>query len=359
MSPNVSASSSAINLLNFLPINFEVIDAYFSMLKSSKTPSSDSPKMDEVFMHEYILNSVLLKDNTNLIFTVANEVEKFYYGLLLLVTYLVDPLVQCIGWKKQTNLLTGFGTVAIEADSDICLSYEDAMDINESRKVNPVIQFLTVAFNLIESERNLMRLLKHKATLEPQILDLIESAHEELICLRAFLMDVLRQHIELNELHHLLMHAEVIAPRLAQISGSCYANFTSSTEKMRLLLSDLLQDIESVKVEVRKVCYQVMDASPCNMIDIGLINFLLNHQDGVLSYDTCSISFLKNQISVVKEKLAYLSALLSDIVHYRTVHQELKDLMKRVQDIKYVCFFPIMSYKPAWYVMSWVFIQKI
>ncbi|MCD9638203.1 hypothetical protein HAX54_022026 [Datura stramonium] len=36
-------------------------------------------------------------------------------------------------------------------------------------------------------------------------------------------------------------------------------------------------------------------------------------------------------------------------VKYRDMHQELKDLVKHVQDIKYVCFFSIRDYPPAWY----------
>ncbi|OIT29504.1 hypothetical protein A4A49_20524 [Nicotiana attenuata] len=190
----------------------------------------------------------------------TDEVKKFYYGLLLLATYFLDPLVQCMGCKKQNNLVVGFGTLVIEAESAISLSYEDS---NKSRKVNLVLQFLTEAFKFVN-------LLKHRATLKAEILDLIERAHEELIFLGAFLMDVLRQHTELNIFNDLLMHAEVTALKLAQISGSCYVSFMdgSSTEKMRLSLSDYLQEIESVKVKVRE------KASPCNMTSgEGLINF--------------------------------------------------------------------------------------
>nr|XP_016439419.1 PREDICTED: putative late blight resistance protein homolog R1B-23 [Nicotiana tabacum]XP_016439420.1 PREDICTED: putative late blight resistance protein homolog R1B-23 [Nicotiana tabacum] len=363
MCPNISASSTlnhpTINLLKFLPLNFKVIDTYFSMLKSSKAPSSQSPKMDEILIgfHEYILDTLLLKDETYLTFTVANEIKKYYYGLLLLVMYLVDPPIQSIGWMKQNDFLTGFGTIAIDAESAIYLIYEDAVDKNKSRKVNLVLQFLTLTLKLIKFEECLMDLLKHKAALKAEILDLIESAHEELIFLRAFLMDVLVQHTELNELHDLLMHAEGTADKLGQIIGSCYESFKdgSSTQKMSFSLSDSLQEIESVKVEFRKICFHLLDTSPCNMIDgEGLINFLLNHQDMFLNYDACSISFLKNQILVVKDKSEYLGSFLADIVQSRNMHQELKNLTKRVQDIKYVCLFQVKGYKPAWYYMLYL-----
>ncbi|OIS95828.1 putative late blight resistance protein -like r1b-14 [Nicotiana attenuata] len=329
MCPNVSASSTlnhpTINLLNFLPLNFKVIDTYFSMLKSSKAPSSQSPKMDEILMgfHEYILDTLLLKDETYLTFTVANEIKKYYYGLLLLVMYLADPPFQSIGCMKQNDFLTGFGTIAIDAESAICLIYEDAVDNNKSRKINLVLQFLMLTLKLIKSEGSLTDLLKHKATLKAEILDLIESAHEELIFLRAFLMDVLTQHTQLNELHDLLMHVEGTADKLGQIIGSCYESFKdgSSTQKLN---------------------------------GEGLINFLLNHQDRFLNYDACSISFLKNQILVVKDKSEYLGSFLADIVQYRNMHQELKDLTKRVQDIKYVCLFQVKGYKPAWYYMLYL-----
>ncbi|XP_016492709.2 putative late blight resistance protein homolog R1B-12 [Nicotiana tabacum] len=363
MCPSITASSTqdhpTINLLNFLPINFEVIDSYFSMLKSSKTSSSYMPTIDKFLMgfHEYILGNLLLKDETYLTFTVANEVKKFFHGLLLLVTYLFDPLVQSIGCMKQNDLLTGFGTIVLVAESAICLIYEDAVDSNKSRKVNLVLQFLTIAFKLIESEGSLMDLRKHKATLKAEILDLIGSAHEDLVFLRAFLMDVLSQHTELNELHGLLLHAEATAHKLAQISGSCCESFMdgSSTERMRLSLSDLLQEIESVKVEFRKVCFQHLDSSPWKMKDgESLINFLLNHQDGLLNCDACSIPFLKNQIPLVKDKLVYLGSFLADIVQYRDMDHKLKELLKHVQDRKYVCLFPISDYRPAWYYMLYL-----
>uniref|UniRef100_A0A1S3Z3F5 Late blight resistance protein homolog R1A-4 n=1 Tax=Nicotiana tabacum TaxID=4097 RepID=A0A1S3Z3F5_TOBAC len=431
MYPSISASSTldhpTISLLNFLPMNFEVIDSYFSMLKSSNTSSPHRPMMDEVLMgfHEYILKNLLLKDETNLTFTIAGEVKKFYGGLLLLVTYLIEPLVPHIECREQNNVSTGYGTIAIEAQSAMSLSYEDSMNSNNCREVNLVLQFLTVAFWLIKSEGSLMDILKHKATLEYQVLDLIESAREELIFIRSILMDLLRQHTELNKLDDILMHAEVTAKKLAILSDSCYEIFQdgSSTDIMRPWLSDSLQEIESVKVEFRKVCSQVLDVSPLTMTDgEGLINFLLNHQDKVpnndaasfnesfmdgsssenlelsssdflgviesvkveevrnacnqvvdaspyemrktdgegfinlltqqnkvLEYDTGSIFFLHNQISVVKDKLLDMGSLLVDIVQYRNMHLELKDLAKRVQDKNYICFFSIKGYIPAWY----------
>ncbi|PHT33412.1 hypothetical protein CQW23_25212 [Capsicum baccatum] len=287
--------------------------------------------MDEVLMgfHEYILGNILLKDESYLMFTVANEVKKYYYGLLLLVTYLVDPPV-------QNDLLTRFGTFAIDAESALCLIYEEPVDSNKSRKVNLVLQFLMISFELIKSEGNLMVLLQQESTLKAEIMDLIECVHKELILLKAFLVDVLTQHTELSELHDLLMHAEVTAHKLGQICSFCYGSFvdSSSTKQMRLSLSDPLQEIESLKVEFRKVFIQLLDASPCNMTDgEGLNNFLLNRQDRLPNYDDCSISFLKNQILVVENKSEYLGSFLADIIQYRNMHQELKDLVRCIQDV--------------------------
>ncbi|CAN4097909.1 unnamed protein product [Withania somnifera] len=449
--PSISASSTPdnpmIGLLSFLPMNFEAIDSYFSVLKSSTSPgnsefgsrfsgntqvgfnhtsSSHSPNMDEVLMrfHEYILDNLLLKDETKLTFTVADKVKKFYDGLLLLVTYFIEPLVPHTEYKKQNTLSMGNETIAIESESAVCFYYEDTMNSNKCREVNLVLQCLTVAFWLIKSEGSLMDLLKHTSTLESQFLDQIESTHEELIFLRAILMDFLRQ--KLNNLDDLLMHAEVTAKRLAILSFSCYESFMngSSTEKMRPLFSDFPQEIESVKVEFRNVCFQVLDTSPCTMKDgEDLINFLLNHQDKVanhdgvscdgsftdgsntekrglpladfsreiesveveevrrlcdqildelpfemskedgegfinllltqqnkvLDYDAGSISYLVNQISVVKDKLLHIGSLLLDIVQYRNIHIALKDLAQRVQEKNYICLFSVKGCNPAWY----------
>ncbi|KAJ8569773.1 hypothetical protein K7X08_006350 [Anisodus acutangulus] len=286
MSPGISASSIVDlpkkNLLNFLPINFGVIDSYISMLKSSKTSSSGYPKMDLVLMgfHEYILDNLMLKCETKMTFTNVDEVKMFYHGLLLLVTYFIDPLVQCIGLKKQNSLLTGFETMGIE-------SYEAYADSNKSWTANLVLHFLTEAFKLVEYEG--------------------------------------RQHIELTKLHDLLKNSKVTVHKLAQIRGAFYESFIngSSTEKTRLLLSDYLHRIESVK-------------------------------DRMLNDDVGLIFCIKNQISLVKEKQVYFDYFLADIVQYRNMHQELKDLMRRVQDIKYVCLFSIRSYTPAWYYMLYL-----
>ncbi|KAH0674447.1 hypothetical protein KY284_025534 [Solanum tuberosum] len=299
-----------------------ITGSYLNMLKSSKKSSSGHHNMDLVMIgfHSYIIDNLLLKDETDLSFTVADEVKD---GLLLLLTYLLDPLSQC----------SGFGTIAIEAKS-----------VN-SNKSNLVLQFLTVAFKLIECERSLMDLQKHKATLEAHILDLIKSSHEELIYLRVLLIDVLRQHTVLSDFHNVLMHAEVTANKIAQIIKG------RSTEEIGLLLSE----IESVKVEVRKVCFQFLDASPYNMTDgEGLIRFLSKHQDWLLYFDACSIPFLKNQIPVIKDKLFYLGSFIADIVQHRDMHQELKDLVKHVQDKKFVCLFPIRDNAPSWCYMLYL-----
>lgn len=169
-------------------------------------------------------------------------------------------------------------------------------------------------------------------------------------------MDVLGQHIELNELHDLLMHAEATVYKLAQISGSHHESFMdgSSTEKMRLSLSDLLQEIESLKVEYKRVWFQVLDVSPCitTLTDVdGLINFLSNRLDRVLHCDAGSISFPKNLIRIIKRKLRYLGHFLADVVQYYNMHQGLKDLTKCVLATNYVCFFSFRGYKPACYYL--------
>ncbi|TMW97857.1 hypothetical protein EJD97_004905 [Solanum chilense] len=337
--PRISVSSivdhPTINLLNFLPLNFKVLDSYFSMLKSSMIDSSDSPMMDLVLMgfHEYILDNLQLKNETSLTFTNTNEVKKFYYGLLLLVTYLFDPLVQC----------SGFGTIEIEA----------AGDSNRNRRVSLVLQYLTVALKLIEPEETLMDMLT-KATLKAPILDMVESAHEELIFLRAFLMDVLRQQMKLNKYHHLLRNVEETANKLAQVSRFRNERFMdeNSTWEVCLILSDFLYDIKFIKVEIRKVCIQVLDASLMTLPDIkGLLNFLSNRLDTVLDCDAGSIAFLMNRSRVLKEKLMYLGHFLADVVQHYNMHQGLKDLMKHVLDTKYVCLLSVGDYKSAWYYM--------
>lgn len=70
------------------------------------------------------------------------------------------------------------------------------------------------------------------------------------------------------------MCGKVTAHKLEQINSSCYGSFVdgSSTQQMKILVT--------VKVEFRKVFFQLLDPSPCHMADGEvLINFLLNCQE--------------------------------------------------------------------------------
>lgn len=280
----------------------------------------------------------------------------FYHGLLVLVTFFVNPPIQYCESKKQNDLLADMGTLATDAEAALRLSYEEALDSSKSRKVNLSLQLLTLAFMLIKYEKSLTNLLEHKATLEAPIWDLMENAYDELIFFRAFLIDLLRQQTELEKLDDLLMRAEVAAHKAALISSFSYESFMDGINTRKIF--DFLQEIESVKVAVREVCFQFLDASLCNtnLTDVeGLINFLLNHLDRVLDCDAGSISFLKNRIPIIKKQLVYLGSFIEDIVQYHNMRQELHDLMKRIQGVNdrtmYVCFFSIRGYRPAWYYM--------
>ncbi|XP_016456293.2 putative late blight resistance protein homolog R1B-12 [Nicotiana tabacum] len=342
-----------INLLNFLPTKFEAIDSYFTMLISSKT--YDSPKMDEVFMrfHEYILENLLLEDEANLKLTDTDKFKRFHHGLLLLVTFLVDPPIQYIDCKKQNCLLTELGTIAIEAEAAISLSDEDALDRSKNGKVSLLLQLVTVAFKLFKWEGKLTDILKHKTTLESQFLDLVENAHEELIFLRAFLMDLLRHHRELNQFEDFLMNAEVAADKAALISSYSYE---SSYGEMSLSISDFLKEIKSVNSETRELCFRLLDES-VSCITISDLKCLMNMLFDMLNHlnSLCEMnSFVRNRIPVVQEKLKCLD----DIFQKRNMYREVKDLMECVLNVayeeKYVIFFSVSGDSRAWFHMLYL-----
>ncbi|KAH0672217.1 hypothetical protein KY285_023206 [Solanum tuberosum] len=224
-----------------------------------------------------------------------------------LVIYSLYRDIKKEGLTREIVQCSGFGTIEIEA----------AGDSNKSRRVNLVLQYLTVALKLIEPEETLMDML-NKATLKAPILDMVESAHEELIFLRAFLMDVLRQQMKLNKYHHILRNVEETANKLAQVN------------RLRSLGCITSQHIE------------------------GLINFLSNRLDIVLDCDAGSISFLMNRSRVLKVKLMYLGYFVADVVQHYNMHQGLNDLMKHVLDTKYVCLLSVGGYKSAWYYMLYL-----
>lgn len=124
---------------------------------------------------------------------------------------------------------------------------------------------------------------------------------------------------------------------------------------MSFALSDFLQEIKSTNVEVRELCFQFMVESARyisvtdlkNLIDI--LYDMLNH----LPYCGDVISFVSNQIPVVQEKLKCLADFLACIVTEHNMHEELKDLMGRVQAVtyeeKHFIFFSVIGVSRAWF----------
>ncbi|KAJ8529727.1 hypothetical protein K7X08_036562 [Anisodus acutangulus] len=288
--PDISASSTTdnpmTNLLNFLPCNFEVIDTYFNMVKSSERSSSGIPEVDEVFMgfHTYILDNLLLKDGVSLAFTDTDKVKSFYHGLLVLVIFLIDPPIQYIECKKQNDLLADIGTLAIETEAAIRLTFEDALDNRKSRKVSLLLQYLTVAFKLIKCKGKLTDQLKHKAMLKYDFLDLMENAHEELIFLLGFLMDLFRQNTELGKLDNLLMLAKVASHKATSTSTCSYESFMDGSSTGEV--SDFLQEIESVKAAIRHICSIISASSKPDHPVIYPLNFLPTNFEAIDSYFT-------------------------------------------------------------------------
>ncbi|KAG5604614.1 hypothetical protein H5410_026106 [Solanum commersonii] len=363
--PSFSASSTpdhhVIYPLNFLPTYFAAIDSYFTKLKFS----SDSPKMDQVLLrfHEYIFENLLLKDEADLKLTDSDKLKRFYHSLILLVTLLVDPPIQYIECKKQNNILSEIGTLVIEAEAAIRLSYEDSSQSDKSRQVNLLLRLLTVAFMLIKCEGNLTDQLKHEAILETEFLKLVENAYEELIFLRVFLIDLLGEHtIELNKSDGLLMHAEVVAHKATLISTCSYESFMdgSSSGDMSLSLSDFLKETKSVNADIRELCFQLLDesASYITVTDLKcLINMLLDMLNHLHSRGDV-IPVVRNRIPVVQEKLEFLA----DSLKPCNMHTELKDLMERVQNAayggKYVIFFSVSGDSRAWFHLLYLYDVK-
>ncbi|MCD9638199.1 hypothetical protein HAX54_022022 [Datura stramonium] len=171
-------------------------DTIAERLKGSKESRSTSQMISEV-LHKIKLENI------------AERVKASKPSRPLSSPITMEMVVECTECKKQINFLRGFRIVTTEEESVMCLSYEDAVDSDKCRKVNLVLRFLTISLNLIKSEGSLMDLIKHKASLKAEVIDLIESSHEELILLRAILMDL--SQTDSNKLDDLLMHAEVNA----------------------------------------------------------------------------------------------------------------------------------------------------
>ncbi|XP_049349485.1 LOW QUALITY PROTEIN: uncharacterized protein LOC125814078 [Solanum verrucosum] len=321
--PFISASSTpvlpVIYPLNFLPTYVEAISSSFTMLKSSKTsPSAGSPTMDEVFMefHEYVFENLLLKVEADLELTDTDKVKRFYHRLMPLVTLVVDPPMQYIECKKQNGLLRKIGTLAIEAKAAIRLSYEDALDRSKSRKVGLLLQILTASFMLIKCEGKLMDQLKHKAVLETEFLDLVANAHEEIIFLRGFLMDLLRQHTTkldksdesfvdgsstgeisdfLQETEFVEVDASHVLPLVLSVATEAHSFITSLSRdseerelmsKINILHFQLLLKFKFIKAAIRQICPSFSASSTPDHHVIYPLNFLPTYFEVIDSYFT-------------------------------------------------------------------------
>ncbi|KAF3640450.1 putative prolycopene isomerase 1, chloroplastic-like [Capsicum annuum] len=351
MCTGISASSTldhpTIDLLNFLPINFEVIDSYFNMIKYSKTSSSGRHNMDLVLMgfHEYILDNLLVKDETDLSFTVADEVKKFYDGLLLVAIYLVDHPVQCNGHKKRNESTKVTSSSSVAYGNVSCLTIYGTTGTETKRwKVNLVLQFFVESFKFVS-------LLKHKATVSPQVLDLTEIAHEGLIFLVAILTDLLRQHAELNQFHDLLMCAEVSVHRLSHISESFYGSFMDrgNNEKTWLSLFDYVQEIRSVKIlysiaiciKNSTISRNVFDTKNSSSFSfpktngLGFLDCFLGKLEDLLCSKNDSVLDLENYIGSIKEGLLCLRSLTNHFPEIYDEHDEFYGLMTSVTEMAY------------------------
>ncbi|KAH0756290.1 hypothetical protein KY290_026560 [Solanum tuberosum] len=240
----------------------------FNMLKFSTIVSSDSPKMDLDLMgfHVYILDKLQLKNETSLTFTNTNEVKKFYYGLLLL--------------KGQS-----------------CSSVFDCR-----------------ALKLVEPEETLMDML-NKATLKAPILDMVESAHEELIFLRAFLMDVLRQQMKLNKYHHLLRNVEETANKLAQVNRFHIEGLISN--RLDIVLNcdaDVVQHY-NMHQGLKDFMKHVIDTNFPKTNGLGCLQFFLGNLEELLSSKLDSVIDWNHQIGSVKEGILESSSFMK-VGHY-------------------------------------------
>ncbi|KAK4339854.1 hypothetical protein RND71_041316 [Anisodus tanguticus] len=338
--PVISSSSTPdhpmSDLLNFVPNNFEVIDSYCSMLKSSEISSSGNQKMDEVMLGflEYILDDLrkLLHDGTKLISTLSNELKKLTQGVIvLLLTFLADPPIQYIKCKKQNDLLIEIEHITIEFKSAICSLYEDASVIRIT-EVDHVLFRFQVKLNQVKVENGLIEQLKYEVSMTAPLKDLIVYFQEMLMSLRTFLMDLLEQCKEQHKMTDVLTVVQSVTAEAWSVISSlslfrliCPDISASSTTDNPItnLLNFLPCNFEVIDTYFNMVKSSERSSSGIPEVDEVFMGFHTYILDNLLLKDGVSLAFTDTD----KVKSFYHGLLvLEELFHGKSCPSELEDV---------------------------------
>ncbi|CAN4118533.1 unnamed protein product [Withania somnifera] len=193
-----------------------------------------------------------------------------------------------------------------------------------------------------------------KASAEIQL----QNLREELKFLIAFLMDQPNQ-------DDILKHTEAVARKTAPMIHLLLVSTMDDSvinEVDLYQLHDLLNEINLVKKEMRKVCSDPSDSMGSNFPKMKntlvLIDVVLEALTEVLNYKTESIALVRHQVKLAESELVSLKFLFHDKVLELKVneeHKEEEDLQMAVTDVVHEAKHAIGSFiireRPLWYCM--------
>lgn len=201
-------------------------------------------------------------------------------------------------------------------------------------------------------------LLRYKSSLEASAEVQLRNLREELKFLIAFLMDHPRQ-------DDILAHIEAVARKTAPVIHLLLVSKKDDgaiNEVDLYQLHDLLNEINLVKKEMRKVCPDPSESMRSNFPKMKntsvLIDFVLEALTEVLNYKTESIALVRHQVKIAEAELVCLKFLLHDKVlelNANEEHKEEEDLQMAVtyvvHEAKHAIGSFIMRERPLWYCM--------
>ncbi|XP_027152335.1 putative late blight resistance protein homolog R1A-3 [Coffea eugenioides] len=178
---------------------------------------------------------------------------------------------------------------------------------------------------------------------------------EGLIFLMIFLLDPPKECTRKTE-NVSWTNVDILNSLVESLVCSLYTDPTEDDTSKRDVLSDLLEKIEKVKVEVRALYLETSSSSQSNFPKIngmGFIDFLTVDFTDIVKCEASFIPFAENKVMTVHEELLYFRSFLCDIMNLQNKHEELKALWTQIINLAYQVENVISSFSivdiPIWY----------
>ncbi|KAL3527153.1 hypothetical protein ACH5RR_011809 [Cinchona calisaya] len=295
----------------------------------------------ELFLIELLGSRVEIRESY-----VKDRMDSFHDGLSFLQIFLGDGNNNNISKPIWTNI----GSLARNAGSVYLSSlpnYDEAQD--------QLLKFLQKT-RLLKMGILLEELLDSCPNLRVNVKNQVETLHQGLSVLKTFLMGPLDENGKL-----ILAHVESVVSDTVSVYCSFDANKVTE-DNARSIVSELVERIEPVTAEIRKIYLCIRSSSRSNFPKtnhgFGFMDFLLGNLMDMLNSKADSIAGLRYQIQAVHGEIGFLRSLLWNIQGQWTEHLNLKKLVSHIMEVAYEVEYLVDSFVVRdgvlWYHALWI-----